>query len=457
MPILLTALAAAGGPILKVLFISAVGYMAASDRVGLLKPSQLSSFSKMTTIIFLPPFLFIKLSNNVDMGRVFEWWTIPCFVALNILFGILFGRALIHFWGHRMGGNKGVVLASCAIGNVGQLPLALAAAACNDGLPKFDKRDGDCDEDAIAMVCFGLWIASVTMWTLGGYLINSFDGTPGSDTCQLAYAEMEENSDADALKTQLPGPAESNVETTPSAGPQVPNRTEDAVSSEAQRGHTASGKESSSAATRTEASSTPEDKLPQQQSMTQGESVVSRVLGKILARLSRVQPPIVAVVLGLLFGTHPPLNALLVQDNAPLALLKQAAEQVGGAAIPCMLMVLGANMRPKPVTGDQTDRTGGLKDVGGWPVVIAVLLIRLLLLPVVGVLLVRAATVLELIPSDPLVAFIILLQFSVPTAMNLQLVATIHGKGQAAATTLTVGQYFVAVPSLTLAMMYYLT
>ncbi len=53
---------------------------------------------------------------------------------------------------------------------------------------------------------------------------------------------------------------------------------------------------------------------------------------------------------------------------------------------------------------------GGWEAVGGWPVVLGVMVIRLFVLPALGWVLVHAAASLHLLPADPLVLFVILLQ-----------------------------------------------
>lgn len=371
MTLALTALEAAAGPILIVLGISAIGFILGKEEVGLLPPAAMKNLSKLTTVVFLPCFFFTKLSANVNMARVFEWWTLPFFVALNMLFGILLGRLLVHFQGHRMGGNRGVVLASCTLGSVGHLPLVLALAACSDGLPKFHLRDGVCKNDAIAMVSFGLWIMTITLWSLGGYLIKCFDDPPAADPSKLPYAHLEEKFDVEAPK--------------PFSGV-----TDDPVSASTLRENQPHENEAT-----TRAASTVAEDLSGQSAETKPEEVTAnkeddagkstqaavpaaRAVPMRIKALSYINPPIAAIFLGLLVGTVPALRGLLLGTSAPLALVRspslrllfthficspsplhvdvsavtkcidgdrQLAEDVGGAAVPCMLLVLGASMR----------------------------------------------------------------------------------------------------------------
>lgn len=51
--------------------------------------------------------------------------------------------------------------------------------------------------------------------------------------------------------------------------------------------------------------------------------------------------------------------------------------------------------------------------------VIAVICVRYMLLPAVGIFVVRAATQFGFLPSDPLFHFVLLIQFTLPPAMNI--------------------------------------
>ena len=51
--------------------------------------------------------------------------------------------------------------------------------------------------------------------------------------------------------------------------------------------------------------------------------------------------------------------------------------------------------------------------------IIGVLVARYILLPISGVLIVRGAYKLDMIPSEPLYQFVLLIQYAVPPAMNL--------------------------------------
>lgn len=60
-------------------------------------------------------------------------------------------------------------------------------------------------------------------------------------------------------------------------------------------------------------------------------------------------------------------------------------------------------------------RSGKLKPV----VIISVILVRYVLLPPIGVAVVKLAAYLGFLPQDPLYHFVLMIQFTVPPAMNI--------------------------------------
>lgn len=52
-------------------------------------------------------------------------------------------------------------------------------------------------------------------------------------------------------------------------------------------------------------------------------------------------------------------------------------------------------------------------------VIIGVLLVRYVLLPAIGIWVVKAAATLGFLPSDPLYRFVLMVQFTLPPAMNI--------------------------------------
>jgi hypothetical protein len=52
-------------------------------------------------------------------------------------------------------------------------------------------------------------------------------------------------------------------------------------------------------------------------------------------------------------------------------------------------------------------------------IIITMIIVRFMILPMIGILVIKTATSLGLLPSDPLFSFVLLIQYTVPPAMNI--------------------------------------
>jgi len=153
-----------------------------------------------------------------------------------------------------------------------------------------------------------------------------------------------------------------------------------------------------------------------------------------------LSPPVVSVLVGIALGLVPPFRALLIEEGAPLRVFLDAANVLGSAAIPCGLLVLGANL------GDQRGTTSAIRrrDIA------TVCVGRCLLLPALGIPLVLALFRLGVIPDNPMCLFVLLIEAGVPPATNLAVMCQIHNRNEAAMSKLIVWSYIIAIPTLTL-------
>ena len=174
---------------------------------------------------------------------------------------------------------------------------------------------------------------------------------------------------------------------------------------------------------------------------------------------------------GLFVGCTPPLRALCIStahQDAPLAVLTDAMSILSTAMIPCMLLLLGANMLPGKAEGEGVAKAEGEgvakeerdKDAHMPPIVmICIVCTRLLVLPFMGILIMTGLRKAEVVSDDfdPLVEFVALLQFSVPSAAQLNTIATLNGlKSKTLVSRLSLLQYSCATVTLTCYMMVYL-
>ncbi|XP_024543570.1 protein PIN-LIKES 5 [Selaginella moellendorffii] len=119
-------------------------------------------------------------------------------------------------------------------------------------------------------------------------------------------------------------------------------------------------------------------------------------------------PPTAAAAIAIPIGAVPFFRHLLYGHQAPFRFLGDALVILGEAMIPCMNLLLGGNL----------SQGFGASELA-LEVVISIMLTRLLLLPIAGLIVVKLAFSMGLVPADPLFHFVLLLQFTMPTAINV--------------------------------------
>jgi len=159
-----------------------------------------------------------------------------------------------------------------------------------------------------------------------------------------------------------------------------------------------------------------------------------------------LSPPVLAALAGILFGVVPGLRAAVAAADAPLQIIEAVAEMLGAGAIPCSLLVMGANIAGDPGPADES-HGGGPRD--GYAHIVLLTITRLVILPLIGVCVTTAAAALGLLPPDPMFMMVMLLESCVPPATNLIVMCQLHGRGERRMARAQFWTYVAAAPMLT--------
>jgi predicted permease len=295
------------------------------------------------------------------------------------------------------------------------------------------------------MAAFGLWMCTIGIWTLGTRLLRKPGKgveAPRSDLEAAPYTELEGGEEQGSKRGSHTGAGEREV-----------------VGGEAVEGRNGPSRRGTGG-------------------QVEGDSAVKQepVQTSVGGILGGRNPPLMAMFIGVVFGMVPFTKGLFVGPGAALSFISASLLVLGDAFMSAMLLVLGANMpleppswsktAPSQLTATSTTATTLEVKEGGEgakseklksEVVSLTVLARLVALPIVGIILHRVCHYLGLLPEDPLINFVMLLQFTAPTAANLGTVATYQGHGAAEVSQVALQQYLFAVPCVTCFMMYYLT
>ncbi|XP_021309630.1 protein PIN-LIKES 1 isoform X2 [Sorghum bicolor] len=145
-------------------------------------------------------------------------------------------------------------------------------------------------------------------------------------------------------------------------------------------------------------------------------------------------------IVGFIIGGTPLIRNAIIGDSAPLRVLQESAELIGGGAIPSITLIMGANL------------LNGVRGGASVPpsVIAGVIVVRYILLPLLGTALVKGAVRLGLIQPDPLYQFILHLQYAVPPAMNIGTIMQLFGVGESECSVIFVWVYALASVAVTI-------
>ncbi|XP_050136268.1 protein PIN-LIKES 2-like isoform X4 [Malus sylvestris] len=158
-----------------------------------------------------------------------------------------------------------------------------------------------------------------------------------------------------------------------------------------------------------------------------------------------LQPPTIAFLLAIVIGMIPTLKSLVFDDNQVLSFLTDSLGIVAEAMVPSAVLVLGGMLAEGPNESNLGMRT-----------TIGIIVARLLVLPFIGIGVVLLSDKLNLlVADDQLYRFVLLLQYTTPSAILLGAVASLRGYSVREASALLFWQHIVAVFSLSLYIIVY--
>ncbi|KAJ6831810.1 protein PIN-LIKES 7-like [Iris pallida] len=152
-----------------------------------------------------------------------------------------------------------------------------------------------------------------------------------------------------------------------------------------------------------------------------------------------MSPSMIGAILGFVVGIIPWLKSLLIGANAPLRVIQDSIALLGEGMIPCTVLILGGNL------------TKGLrKSSVKLSTLSSIIIVRYVLLPLVGIAVVKAAGALRLLPQDPLFSYVLLIQFALPPALAIGTMAQLFNVGQEECSVMFLWTYLFAAPALTI-------
>lgn len=304
---------------------------------------------------------------------------------------------------------EGLVIATCSSGNLGNLLLIIVPAICNeDGSPFGDRSI--CTSVGLSYASFSMALGGFFIWTYTFHLVR---GSAAKLKALQAVVEVSKapNNDLDASQEThlLNGQDQENVAIVVASSKSAEDTESHAIVSQ----ESEHGKGNVSSWTK-----------------------LTGFLHQILEEL--LEPPTVAAILGFVFGATTFLRNLIIGSEAPLRVIQDSIKLLGDGTIPCITLILGGNL------------TEGLRasKIKSW-IVVGVICVRYIILPAIGLWVVKAAGHLGFLPSDPLFHYVLMIQYTLPPAMNIGTMTQLFDVGQEECSVLFLWTYLVAALALT--------
>ncbi|XP_045813687.1 protein PIN-LIKES 3-like [Trifolium pratense] len=401
-------------PVIKVLIVTAIGLFLALDNINLLGKDARNQTNHLVHYVFNPALIGGSLAETVTFENVVLLWFMPVNILITFLLGSALGWILIILT--RPPKNiEGLIVGVCSAGNLGNLPIIIIPAICKDKGSPFGDPDV-CYQYGMAYASLSMAIGAIFIWT-------------------YVYNIMRISSS----KVQKEG-----------------NKSSDSITFEASRDVSESFTEEGSSDTINAVKGNVDDSYILLLSKNESEQKIKgHILYKMKYQCGMIfsnpnfrgifSPATLGAIVGFTIGVVPKLNGLMIGSNAPLHVIEDSASMLGDAAVPTITLIMGANLL-KGLKGASTPF---------WTI-IGIIVVRYILLPIFGILIVKGATHLGLVQVDPLYQFILLLQYALPPAMSIGTIAQLFGAGESECSIIMLWTYALASIAVTLWSTYFM-
>ncbi|KAL0395898.1 UNVERIFIED_CONTAM: protein PIN-LIKES 2 [Sesamum calycinum] len=410
-------------PLLKLICLTVIGLILGHPKTQLVPRATFKLLSKLVFALFLPCLIFIHLGETVTLRNFVRWWFVPVNVILSTIIGALLGLLVAKVCKPPPEYIRFTVMMT-AFGNTGNLHLAIIGSVCHGAHNPFGPA---CQKTGTAYVSFAQWVAVLILYTLVYHLMD-----PPFERYEVVDdgIEIQELSTNDLnmpllLEAELPAMDKTSfIARSSLSRNSVP---EPDLMEEGGSGAGPGSPKSLGCLT--------EPQIVRKIRIVAEETPVSHIF----------QPPIFATILAFIVGMVPPIKSVVYGNDAPLSFITDSLEILAGAMVPSVMLILGGML----AEGPNESRLGIRTTIG-------IIVARLLILPLAGLGVVSLADRLKfLIAGDQMYRFVLLLQYTTPSAILLGAIASLRGYAASEASALLFWQHIFAVFSLTIYVIIY--
>ena len=419
-------------PLLKFISLSVFGLVLSHPRVGLIPKATLKLLSKLVFVLLLPCLIFTNLGPSISLKNMIQWWFIPANVLLSTVTGCLLGLLVALICRPPPQYFRFTIIMT-GFGNTGNLPLAVITTVCHS---KNNPFGPDCHSSGVAYVSFSQWVAVFLVYTLVYHMMEPpleyYEIVEeGTEIDQIVAAEETPVNDLSRpLLVEAEWPGMEDKETEHCKTPLIARVFNNNNSGETQA---------------TVPEFDIEENVPEN-SISIRCLAAPRIVRKIRIVAERtpichmLQPPTIASLLAIFIGMFPKIQAVVFDKDTPFSILTDSLGILAQAMVPSVMLVLGGMLAEGPIKSDLGMRT-----------TIGIIVARLLVLPLLGIGIVIFADRLNiLVAGDQLYQFVLLLQYTTPSAILLGAIASLRAYAVKEASAVLFWQHVFALFSFSL-------
>ncbi|XP_011100000.1 protein PIN-LIKES 3 isoform X2 [Sesamum indicum] len=400
-------------PVLKVLLVTGLGSYLARDRIDILGDDARKHLNNIVFFVFSPALVSSNLAKTITYDSMVKLWFMPINILLTFIIGTILGWGVIQITRTPFH-LRGLVIGCCAAGNLGNLLLIIIPAVCKERASPFGNADV-CYEHGMAYASLSMAIGAIYLWS---YVYNIVRVSSSKSSNEVKASDLSVR--AEDCESGLSQPQE-KIENEPYLNKTELSERNAEETEEATRGSPV--KVSGS------------DKIKQRLETLFKQMHLKRLFA----------PSTIGAIVGFVVGLEPQIRKLMIGDAAPLRVIQDTALLLGDGAIPAVTLVMGGNLL-KGLKGSGIQKS----------IILGILIVRYVALPLIGIGVVKGAQKLGLVHDNPLYRFVLLLQFSLPPAMNIGTMTQLFGLGESECSVIMLWCYALASVFLTLWSMLFL-
>ncbi|KAM5558035.1 protein PIN-LIKES 2 [Rosa sericea] len=427
-------------PLLTFLSMGLIGLVLAHPKYQLVPRATFTFLSKLVFVVFLPCLIFTYLGPTITLKNLLLWWFIPVNVVLSTAIGCVLGLLVALICRPPRDYFRFTIIMT-AFGNTGNLPLAIVTSICQSDDNPFGS---DCNDYGVSYVSFSQWVSVILVYTLVYHMMEP----PLRD--QSLLVEEEEDDEDEIFEEIMSGPnyEDENHLSRPLLVEAEWPGIEDKETEHCKTPFIARLFTTRSSSARLSVSTIPDVIGSTEEEGTANYSSKCLAEPRMVRKFRSVvgmtpihyilQPPTIASLLAIIIGMVPTLKSIVYDDDAVLSFITDSLEILSEAMVPSAMLVLGGSLAQGPNESNLGVRT-----------TVGIIIARLFILPLIGIGVIHLADKWNiLIAGDQMFRLVLLLQYTMPSAILLGAIASLRGYAVKEATALLFWQHVVAVLSI---------